>query len=1308
MHHLNYCEYLTLLGILLGTQVSCFFCEAEEIVGKRPYEMDWAGRTEDTRPPLIDFENLDGWTVETRNAVASFIRSREQQIWGKYVGKLTYRGVGPNPAIIVRPPQPVPFAGPVDCVNVWIYGNNWAWVPDPTTPQVQITILLKSPDGRSIRVDMGRVYWREWFLVHTRLRPEDAKALERGGVVEGIEISGGTNAEDRVLYFDNLTPYLEPLPPLVFAPRPRRPLTLPEGQTTGTNTGPGVLPFPTREKTILPDQLTQPYRTELVQTGDAFEFRYEGADSRFTYRYQPREGHWGDVAVVWSNGLTFRPMVSGGIRLRLSDGRVVEPRYTLLDCRRKDQLVVSRWRAETDGLSTEVTYTFRLWQKSLVIDVACRGGTVGEVQFGYAEGVPSPRLVTLPYLTCDARRPAVVVAGDAGQPLFMMGLVDYYRSNASALFAINDPSPHHLVYNGGARYLPRTDGKLNDCFERFFLTVSPQFEEVLPNIPNPKSPWMHVAGERVWRAHGASNREHDYALWKRVARYGMTKIVVTDHETGWRDGGESFTLRTRAAPGKGGDEGQRWYAQKMQELGFRYGIYNNYTDYAPVNEFWDEDCVTRLSDGSWRRAWPRCYNLKPARAVEFEAKLAPIIQEKFHLSTAYCDVHTAVRPWDYCDFDARVPGAGTFAATFYAYGEIMLHQKATWNGPVYSEGNNHWYYCGLTDGNYGQDQLARLDINPWLVDFDLRKLHPLCCNFGMGNLGMFYPQGHPHLSDEEALDRFLAATLAFGHTGFLVMEGGMGNAVRSYYSVQQIHARYAQATVTDIRYCNEEGRLEPTSRALLTGAYRRSQVYVKYSNGLELWVNGHSRDLWHIPEMDLTLPPNGWCARGEFPDGHLLAYSALINGHRCDYVESPAYIYANGRGRITRFPRALCDGQLVLLPKSDGSFELIPLDCTVMAVKLNGQSAKATGLDEEGREGQPVEVRFARGFVHVVPQNLSFSYRLVPEPPPSTSPNCDREAVVPGETVKIEGQPPGSWIVPLDAKPGSLVWHSHNGQWLDFRIVPVADVDLQVNATEQKWLLSLRSNLPEEKLFLVKLGEATQQVKLAPESWTMVSVPFHPPEKEGVMPVPVELSADGFTLRQMWQLRVNRQLVEIAPFPEIEFTVQCVRGGNEGPVDSATGAIVDKIKTSCGGVEKLSLFMHPPYRGGVGYVAAILKPVHLPPKVPACLRCAVGKGDGSDPGDGILYQVYVVDDGGQQKLLGEITQREHSWHPWELDLSPWAGQTIRLKLVADVGPAGNSVGDWGCWADLRIESREPQWVYTVSKEPQSSVDTSRR
>ncbi len=59
---------------------------------------------------------------------------------------------------------------------------------------------------------------------------------------------------------------------------------------------------------------------------------------------------------------------------------------------------------------------------------------------------------------------------------------------------------------------------------------------------------------------------------------------------------------------------------------------------------------------------------------------------------------------------------------------------------------------------------------------------------GGKNPGRFYGRGQglgKRPAEQPArLDRFLAATLAFGHTGFLVMRGGMPSAVRSYFSVQ--------------------------------------------------------------------------------------------------------------------------------------------------------------------------------------------------------------------------------------------------------------------------------------------------------------------------------------------------------------------------------------------------------------------------------------------------------------------------------------------------------------------------------------------
>jgi len=1284
---------------------------ADEPVGQRPYEMTWVNRTQDTHPPLLDFENLDGWQVECRQAEARFTLSREQQLWGAHVGKLVYRGTGTSPLVTLRPPQPLPLKPPYDCVNFWVYGNNWAWVTDRSTPPVTITVVLQTADNRRVSVALGSVRWKEWWVMHRRLTPEQLAMVNAGATLVAIEIAGGRNAEDRVLYFDNLAVYREALPPLAFEPRPKRGIEPFAGQGVGTNTGPGRLPFPAREETILPDNLTADFRVTLEEkpakagTDGAlstpaamYEFHYRGRDGHLVYRYQPQTGTLGDVLVQWADDPPVTPMSGGG--LYLAAGETAEPlpieKAELVKCSRDGPTVTSTWKTRGDK-PIEFSYTFRLWQKSLVIDVRCLGGEVGEVRFGRAVGVPHPRLVTLPYLPCDARRPAVLVSGPVATPRFLTGFVDHCRSNASALFALNDVANEGVVYNGGARYLTRTDGRRNDCFERLFLTVAPRFEEVLPNVPNPKSPWMHVTGQRVWRAHGASKRDADAATWRRVARHGMTEVLVTDHETGWRDGGESFTLRTQAAPGKGGDAGQEDYGRTMHGFGFRYGIYNNYTDFAPVNAHWDEDWVTRLSNGDWRPAWARCYNLKPSRAVEAEARLAPIIQQKFHLDTAYCDVHTAVTPWQYTDFDARVPGGGTFAATFYAYGEIMLHQKRTWNGPVYSEGNNHWYYCGLTDGNYGQDQSARLRENPWLVDFDLRKLHPLCCNFGMGNLGMFYGKetglGSTPQQRDANLDRFLAATLAFGHTGFLVMEGGMASAARSYFALQQVHARYAQATAVDIRYADADGRLWDTSAAVARDIFRRSQVVTRYSNGLEVFVNGHPTEVWRVG--DVELPSNGWMVKAP-PGEPLVAFSRTVDGHRADYVDSPAYIYADGRGHFTRFAKAATDGQLIALHRDGGGFELIPVgNVKTLAVSLEGRAGEAVALDEAGQPIATAETRLARGLVHVTPVPKAFSYLLKPSGAPvakaaAASPSA-RDCLVPGESIVLQpGQPPVS--APAGAQPGQRLWFQSGDAWYDFTVVPLVDADLTLDGHAR---LRLMPHVPAELPAEIRLADQPRSVRLAPRQPLVLDFDLPAATREEVRPVELQVAAGPLSYRRTWWLKSEAAIVPLAELPAEFRSGQCSRLRPEQPLDAQTGASVARRETSCGGVSQAALFMHPPYRGGVGYSFAVFGPLDLPGKTPAAFRCEVGKADGSDRGDGILFRVAVVEPGGKSTVVAEKTCVEHAWSPLEADLAPWAGKSIQLKLIADVGPKENSSGDWAAWAKLRVESRGEQLQTTL-------------
>jgi len=1297
--------FLTLLSGLVLAQVP--EATSTEVVGERPYEMVWANRTVDDHAPLVDFENLDGWTVECKNAVATLTRSREQQVWGSYVGKLVYRGTGTNPEVRLVPPQPIATRGAFDTVTMWIYGNNWAYSTDPTTPQVQVSAVFADTRGREFTVDITRVNWREWFLGHRRMTPDQIEQARQGASFKAIAITGGRNTGDRVLYLDNLAAFVEAFPPLKFDPRPERGIPMFPGETVGTNTGPGKLPFPTRLQTILPPNLVKDFSTSLSQEGKAFVFTYQGADGTLTYRFQPQTGMLEDVSAQWTGrGGVIKPCVGGGVYLLTQTGTTEAPdKAEQLSTVRKGDTVVSSWRLSKGAVSAEVTYTYRLWNKSLVVDVVAPGGNVSEVRYGQAQGLESPRVVTIPYYRLSGR-PAVAVSGSAQAPLFLAGATDWYLSGASELLGSNAVTDTGVTYNGGTRYLNKTDGKRNDCYERLFLTLSPRFEEVLPTIDNPVSPWKQVTGTKLWRAHGAGNRQADMEYWTRVHRYGMTEVIITDHETMWRDGGESFTFRTRTAPKKGGEEGARAYSRFLQDkLGFVYGPYNNFTDFAPVNEYWSTDLIGRRPDAQLQSAWARCYGPKPSRAVEYCAKLSPINQEKYGFSTAYCDVHTAVSPWSRTDYDARVPGAGTSAATFYAYGEIMLLQKAAWRGPVYSEGGYHFLYCGLTDGNYGQDQEARLPWSPWLVDFDLLRMHDLCCNFGMGNPGMFYGRdaglGKTAEEIDASVDRFLAATVAFGHPGFLTLDGGMQNALRSYYMLQQLHSRYCLASAETIRYADAAGNLLDTSAAVASGAYQRSQVVTRYSDGTVTVVNGSPTDRMKVDAYgkSLDLPPNGYAGWTE--DGKIEVLSSDGSGTRSDYAVTPAYLYADGRGRFTRHPKAASDGIGICRILGQGKWEIIPYKGAECGFAIPAVSAVA--LNQEGAPIGPAQVRTSRGLAYVVPVEGAFSYEVTGGAVSTgTALQSERDQVVPGEQVTVRGREAHQVQIPTDARVGQRIWQQLEGAWIDFTVVPMADADLWLEGN--RLMVRLSSNLPQAEAFEVSAEGKTATATLTPRTPQVTALDLGEPKGETSQVLQVELRAGQ--RRQVIErgMRVDSRCLPVVDLPAKWRGGMCLRGGEEQADFGQTRGYVDTRKTSSGGVTKTGIFMHPPYMGGTGYSYALYDPIRLPDKPAALFRAVVGKGDGSDLGDGILYKVVVVDEAKVSHEVGRTLVDRHAWLPIEGDLSAWAGKTVQIKLVSDVGDADDSSGDWACWAEMRIETRDPSLVRTLS----DSVEPFRR
>jgi hypothetical protein len=230
---------------------------------------------------------------------------------------------------------------------------------------------------------------------------------------------------------------------------------------------------------------------------------------------------------------------------------------------------------------------------------------------------------------------------------------------------------------------------------------------------------------------------------------------------------------------------------------------------------------------------------------------------------------------------------------------LLLHDQDVYDRHCWSEGNHHWLYAGLCTGNYALTYGGlRLWEYPYLPHFDLLKMHPLSVDVGMPWTAQFF-SGKPDWQKPEnivsSIDQFLAATIAYGHIGWLVEEAhGIRQTCRSYYMLQPLQKRYAMRKPKEIRY-GTQGGLVDSSEAFRSGQWRMSRLFIHYPNDLRIWVNGHSTETWHVDDGNRTheLPPFGWLAQS--PDG-FYECSESRDGRRYDHVSAPDLVFLDGRG----------------------------------------------------------------------------------------------------------------------------------------------------------------------------------------------------------------------------------------------------------------------------------------------------------------------------------------------------------------------------------------------------------------------------
>ena len=1272
-----------LLVLICYLGIPCLLA-AENYNSKRPYELEWAGRYQEKQKPLVDFENLKSWKTQNHNSITKFVSTNKKMLWGKKVGELRYKCTGASPLIKLLPPTPIKISSQFNCVSMWVYGNNFLG-HDKSTPQVKIFLEFKDSQGKDFEVEIcKKIRWKEWFLCHRRLTSEQEKRLSDGGKFIGIKILNGYNRDFRTLYFDNLAAFKEKLSPLKFSPRPKRGVQIFVNKQQGVNTGKGYLPFPNRPETILPDNNPSNGKITCSRDKSSVTFNYKDKDGLLTAKLDLQKSVISSLKMRWgSQGKWIYPARDSGIYFNNNEKGHIE----LKELNLANNRAYAKFNILVGDKTIKASACYWLHGKNLVVDLQCHGGYAESFKFGKVSGLENPRSIQVPYYVYGKKtRPVIIVSGSKTNPLFLAAHIDWTISNASSLWSENTVGKNFAKCNGGAKYLPKNNGQRNDLYERIVFTLSPKFAEVLPNIPNPKSKWKKLTADKLWLSYASGDRKRNAALFRFMHRLGVRNLIVTDHEKQWRISHEGYTFRTRFAPDKGGNKGQYDYTRIMcDELNYVYGPYNNFTDIVPTNKYWNYDMVARDKDNQLLFGFVRCYSPKPVRAVEYCEIIPPAVQKEMHFKTGYCDVHTAIPPWRRTDYDSRVPGAGTFAGTYYAYGEVMLLQKKAWNGPVSSEGGHHYIYSGLTDGNYAQDQSYFIPQKlPWLVDFDLLKMHKLENNFGMGSIWMFF--GRLRLPEsskgfDDAIDRFLAATVAFGHSGYLVMARGFKYTLRSYYMLQQLQKYYNNSEAVEIKYIDKKGRQYNTSQAIANGCYKRSQVVVRYANGCIVAVNGNKKS-WmktHYQNRLVNLPPNGYM--GWTTDGKLLVYCKNHHGRKIDYAVTPEYIFIDGRGKFTRLPKAASDGSAVCRILKDG-WEVIPYKNSDCGFAIN--AGKAEALDKNGKLISSAQIRTARGLTYVIPVKGAFSYRLYKS---GKDKGADLQTkttkLFPGQSINVNGI---QITVPDNVQAGTHWWHKVNDKWLDFDIISICQ--LKADIIGKKLILNIESNLPHKAKMAVSALGKTYAYDVKAHGKLQVEFSMPNIQKETLINFAVKVKAGELTFKKVLTASAiaGKGTIENIPTRYESRGVVTTNGKYINNVKKY-GATVHPARRECGGIAKMGLSLRPPRMNSKsGFTCAILKKISLPKLDNIKFVASIGRYDKCPAKDETVFRLVLKNSG---QKLGEWKISKPAWKNIECDLTAWSGKEIQLMLMvgSDKGIA-HSYNTFGCWANMKITSSE--------------------
>ena len=135
---------------------------------------------------------------------------------------------------------------------------------------------------------------------------------------------------------------------------------------------------------------------------------------------------------------------------------------------------------------------------------------------------------------------------------------------------------------------------------------------------------------------------------------------------------------------------------------------------------------------------------------------------------------------------------------------------------------------------------------------------------------------------------------------------------------------------------------------------------------------------------------------------------------------------------------------------------------------------------------------------------------------------------------------------------------------------------------------------------------------------------------------------------------------------------------------------------------------HIPWGGGPGF-SIVEIPLTFPQEGPITLDFSNGIQKQPESGDGMTFRIRVLPFDAPDGQIGEIAWETHipgtgSWTHASADLSKYAGQTVRIQLEWNPGPAKNTSFDLGYWGGPILTCGTPE---TIADERSITSDADR-